>query len=78
MSEVIAGPSTPDAMLSPHEVATLMLIKDAPWRIEPGRAELHTLLVLELVIMERPAVGFALLKVTPRGDAVLRAFTRLF
>jgi hypothetical protein len=38
-------------MLSPHELATLLLVKDAP---EPGLS----------------------VRVTPRGDAVLRAMAR--
>lgn len=78
MSELIAGPSTANVMLSPHEIATLILVKDAPCRIEPGRAELDALLDLELVTVERPTVGFPLPQVTPRGDAILRAIARLF
>jgi hypothetical protein len=78
MSEVIASPSTPNLMLSPHEIATLMLVKDAPGRIESGRAELHALLTLELVTVERPAAGFPFLQVTPRGDTILHAISRLF
>jgi len=31
-------------MLSPHEFATLMLVRDAPGEIEADRAELSTLL----------------------------------
>ncbi|NPT61274.1 hypothetical protein [Paraburkholderia elongata] len=65
-------------MLSPHEIATLMLVKDAPGRIDPGRAELHALLDLELVTVERPAAGFPLPNVTPLGDAILRSIARLF
>ena len=36
-------------MLSPHEFATLMMIKDAPDQIAPDRAELHTLLEQDFV-----------------------------
>jgi len=78
MSDLIASPFTLNLMLSPHEIATLMLVKDAPGRIEPDRAELHTLLNLELVTMDGPGTGFPLLEVTPRGDTILRAITRLF
>jgi hypothetical protein len=78
MSEEIADRSAADVMLSPHEVATLMLVKQAPCRIELGRAELHALLDLDLVKVERPAAELPLHHVTPRGDAVLRAFARLF
>jgi hypothetical protein len=78
MSEVIADRSTANLMLSPHEVATLMLVKHAPCRIEPGLAELHALVDLDLVAVEGPVAEFSLHHVTPRGDAVLRAFARLF
>lgn len=78
MSEVIASPSTPNPMLSPHEIATLMLLKDAPGRIERGRAELDALLSLELVTEEHPAAGLPRLQVTPRGHTILRAVARLF
>ena len=67
-----------DRMLSPHEIATLMLIKDAPCRIEPGRAELHSLLNLELAVMESSATGFVHPRVTPRGETILQAIARLF
>ena len=39
-------------MLSPHEIATLLLVKDAPGRIEANRAELDALLQLELIIVD--------------------------
>lgn len=65
-------------MLSPHEIATLMLIKDAPGRIESARAELHSLLDLELVVMECCAAGCPRPRVTPLGDAILQAIARLF
>ena len=78
MSEVIARLSTANVMLSPHEIATLMLVKDAPGHIDLGRAELHALLDLELVMVKRPAAGSPLPHVTPLGDAILRAIARLF
>ena len=63
-------------MLSPHELATLMLVKDAPERIEADRAELGALRALELSANDSPELGFEVRRVTPRGDAVLRAIAR--
>jgi hypothetical protein len=63
-------------MLSPHELATLLLVKDAPERIEADRAELGALRELQLVANQSPKSGVPLPCVTPRGDAVLRAFAR--
>ena len=64
-------------MLSPHEVATLLLVKDAPGRIEPDRAELGALRALQLIVNDLPEAGFPIPRVTPRGDAVLRAIARV-
>jgi len=64
-------------MLSPHEVATLLLVKDAPERIEADRAELGALRALQLIANDSPEAGFAIPRVTPRGDAVLRAIARV-
>ena len=64
-------------MLSPHELATLMLVKDAPERIEPERLELDALRELQLIALEPPETGLMMPRVTPRGDAVLRAFSRV-
>ena len=42
-------------MLSPHEFATLMLLKDAPDQIDPDRADLEALLErLDRVLTQRP------------------------
>lgn len=65
-------------MLSPHELATLLLLKDAPGRIEMDRAELVALRALELVVDEPPESDIAYPRVTPRGDAVLRAIARVY
>lgn len=65
-------------MLSPHELATLLLVKDAPERIEVDRAELGALRALQLIADEPRESGFASLRVTPRGDAVLRAIARVW
>jgi hypothetical protein len=63
-------------MLSPHELATLLLVKDAPGRIESDRLELGALHDLQLIAIEQPVSGLAVPRLTPRGDAVLRAFAR--
>ena len=64
-------------MLSPHELATLMLVKDAPERIEPDRLELGALRELQLIALDPPETGLIMPYVTPRGDAVLRAISRV-
>lgn len=64
-------------MLSPHELATLMLVKSAPDWIEPDRMELGALRELELIDIEPPESGMPLPRVTPRGDALLRAVARM-
>jgi hypothetical protein len=60
-------------MLSPHEIAALMLIQSADESIQPDRDELDALLRLELVIVEPAVPGCAHPRVTARGEAVLRA-----
>jgi hypothetical protein len=39
-------------MLSPHELATLILVKNAPDQIELDRVELGILLMLQLVVLK--------------------------
>ncbi|CAG9252254.1 conserved hypothetical protein [Paraburkholderia unamae] len=63
-------------MLSPHELATLMLVKDAPERMEADRLELAALHELQLIEIEIPVAGLPVPRVTARGTAVLRAFAR--
>ncbi|CAD6528653.1 hypothetical protein LMG27952_02256 [Paraburkholderia hiiakae] len=63
-------------MLSPHELATLMLVKDAPERMDAGREEVGVLRALELIALEQPDAGRTMPRVTPRGEAMLRAIAR--
>ncbi|QCP49360.1 hypothetical protein FAZ95_09350 [Trinickia violacea] len=63
-------------MLSPHEFATLMLVKDAPDQIA-DREELDALLERQLVAMEQLASGALLPCVTQDGDSLLRTFARI-
>ena len=60
-------------MLSPHEFATLMMLKDAPDQIELDRAELHALLEHQLVTFEMLALRHRRPRITPQGHAVLKA-----
>jgi hypothetical protein len=63
-------------MLSPHELATLMLVKASPERIEPDRMELDALCELQLIEIPLPPSGFSVPRVTDRGNAILRAISR--
>jgi hypothetical protein len=63
-------------MLSPHEFATLMLVKDAPEQIDLNREELDVLLERQLVALEQLATGAQRPRLTRDGDSMLRAITR--
>lgn len=58
-------------MLSAHEFATLMLVKDSADHIA-GREELGTLLERQLVALERPAGGAVRAPITEDGESLLR------
>lgn len=64
-------------MLSPHEFATLMLIKDAPDQIELGRVELDALLERQLISLENRASGRLRPQLTSDGDSILKAVGRM-
>jgi len=64
-------------MLSPHEFATLMLVNDAPDRMELDRADLHALLEHQFVTIEPLASGHQLPRITPNGHAFLHAVARI-
>ncbi|TCK33772.1 hypothetical protein B0G84_8092 [Paraburkholderia sp. BL8N3] len=63
-------------MLSPHEFATLMLVKAAPDQIHLAREELDTLLERQLVEFEQIASGHPRPRLTGDGRAVLHAIMR--
>jgi hypothetical protein len=63
-------------MLSPHEFATLMLVKASPEQIDLNREELDTLLERQLVSLEQLASGAQRPRLTRDGDSVLRAVAR--
>ncbi|GAB2904087.1 phage tail assembly chaperone [Paraburkholderia jirisanensis] len=63
-------------MLSPHEFATLLLVKDAPNQVDMERGELDALLERQLVQLEMLASGREQWRVTESGDSALRAIKR--
>lgn len=58
-------------MLSPHEFATLMLVRQAPDQLDMNRAELDALLERQLVMLEHCAAGRRRAHLTERGRTVL-------
>ena len=52
-------------MLSPHELATLMLVKDASERIDARREEVGLFRALELIALGQPDAGRTMPRVTP-------------
>jgi hypothetical protein len=62
-------------MLSAHELATLMLLKDSADQIAE-REELDTLLERQLVTLEQLA-GATRPRLTEDGDFLLRSYNRL-
>jgi len=64
-------------MLSPHELATLMLIRSAPDQIDMKRIELETLLDCQLISLEQRPGEWRRPRLTPAGVHVLEAAARL-
>ncbi|GJH05924.1 hypothetical protein [Paraburkholderia terrae] len=58
-------------MLSPHEFATLMLVRQAPDQLDMNRAELDALLELQLVMLEHCAAGRRRAHLTEKGRSFL-------
>jgi hypothetical protein len=65
-----------ETMLSPHEFATLLLVKDAPNQVDMERQELDALLERQLVQLEQLASGRQQWRITESGDSALRAIKR--
>ncbi|WP_354687522.1 hypothetical protein [Cupriavidus necator] len=63
-------------MLSPHEIATLILVKDAPAPLDLDPSDLDTLLERQLVMLEARPSGQACPRLTQRGRFVLKAVGR--
>ena len=55
-------------MLSPHEFATLMLVRHAPDQLDMNRAELDALLEQQLVMLEQSAEGDRRAQLTDQGE----------
>ncbi|WP_239482725.1 hypothetical protein [Paraburkholderia sp. C35] len=64
-------------MLSPHELATLMLVSSAPDQLDTTRVELDTLLDCQLIAVETRAGGRRRPMLTPAGVHLLEAAARL-
>src|SRR5690349_24429794 len=60
-------------MLSPHEFATLMLVRQAPDQLDMDRAELDALLERQLVMLEHGASGARRAYLTGKGRTFLEA-----
>ncbi|WP_246641442.1 hypothetical protein [Paraburkholderia edwinii] len=60
-------------MLSPHEFATLMLVRQAPDQLDMDRAELDTLLERQLVMLEHCGKGARRAYLTGKGRTFLDA-----
>jgi len=63
-------------MLSPHEFATLMLIRHSPDQIDMDRTELGTLLEHRLVALEPRAGDHRRLSLTKAGRMLLEVMGR--
>ncbi|CAN7499727.1 hypothetical protein LJR230_003350 [Trinickia sp. LjRoot230] len=63
-------------MLSPHEFATLLLVKDAPNQSDMDREELDALLEQQLVQLENLASGHQEWRLTESGDSAIKAIKR--
>ncbi|RAR54596.1 hypothetical protein C7401_12492 [Paraburkholderia unamae] len=60
-------------MLSPHEFATLMLVRQAPDQLDMERAELDALLERQLVMLEHCAEGARRAYLAGKGRTFLDA-----
>ncbi|HTH61039.1 MAG TPA: hypothetical protein VL689_12890 [Paraburkholderia sp.] len=60
-------------MLSPHEFATLMLVRQAPDQLDMNRAELDALLERQLVMLEHGSAGRRRAHLTEKGRSFLDA-----
>lgn len=64
-------------MLSPHELATLMLVRSAPDQLDTTRVELDTLLDYRLISVEPRAGGWRRPMLTPAGAHLLEVAARV-
>ncbi|AYZ67853.1 hypothetical protein [Burkholderia ubonensis] len=64
-------------MLSPHEITTLLMVRNAPDQIGSDREELLTLLERQLIAIDPMVSDFRRIEVTAEGHAVLNAVSRI-
>jgi len=64
-------------MLSPHEFATLMLVRSAPDQVDMNRTELNALLERQLVSLEQLAEGHRRVSLTQSGQSLLETVGRI-
>ena len=64
-------------MLSPHELAALLLLRNLPDQFGPDQAEVDALLEYQLVALEKLPTGQQRFHLTRDGHSVIRAVTRL-
>ncbi|MBB4517494.1 hypothetical protein [Paraburkholderia fungorum] len=64
-------------MLSPHEFATLMLVKDTPDPIELDHADLESLVEHQLVSLVELGSGRQAPRITIKGCSILEAVERI-
>ncbi|WP_455289231.1 hypothetical protein [Cupriavidus necator] len=64
-------------MLSPHEIAKLLLLQDAKEFDELDPADLGALVERQLVTLEKRPSGHVCPRLTSRGDALLKAVSRM-
>jgi len=65
-------------MLTPHEIATLILVANAPGEVEVDRPDLHSLLERDLVEVDRSSSGRRQIRMSAVGEQlVMRLHTAL-
>jgi hypothetical protein len=65
-------------MLTPHEIATLILVANAPEEVEVGRPDLCSLLKRDLVQLDRASSGRRQMRVSTCGEQlVMRLYSAL-
>ncbi|MGF6446160.1 hypothetical protein [Paraburkholderia youngii] len=65
-------------MLSPHEYATLVLVRNAPAQIDRERCEFKTLLEQRLIDLEWDGENGGLPVLTEQGKTLLETYDGLF
>jgi hypothetical protein len=58
-------------MLTPHEIATLMVVASTPDRVDVGRPEFHVLLTRNLVSVDSATPALHCVRVTTSGHQLI-------